>query len=134
MALPPLPAPHPLMSAGGEVRLPSGSEVTHAVLACQGASLGGTPAKALTAGLLQHVLGGCSYVKWGGTASRLGKAVAAAIGGPFAVSHSWEGEGGVVGVRKDWGSAVCVPCLHQACVMRSVLALSAGELLQHWLL
>lgn len=71
---------------GGEVRLPSGSEVTHAVLACQGASLGGTPTKALTAGLLQHVLGGCSYVKWGGTASRLGKAVAAAIGGPFAVN------------------------------------------------
>lgn len=105
--LPTPPLPLPLMSAGGEVRLPSGSEVTHAVLACQGASLGGTPAKALTAGLLQHVLGGYSYVKWGGTASRLGKAVAAATGGPFAVSHRWE-EGGRSGGCKEGLGRCCV--------------------------
>ena len=67
--------------------------MTHAVLACQGASLGGTPTEALTAGLLQHVLGSCSFIKWGETASRLGKAVSAAAKGPFAVSCGWGGRG-----------------------------------------
>lgn len=81
------------LPAGGEVRLPAGSAVTHAVLACQGASLGGNPTEALTAGLLQHVLGSCSFVKWGETASRLGKAVSAATKGPFAVSCGWGGRG-----------------------------------------
>ena len=62
--------------------------MTHAVLACQGASLGGNPKEALTAGVLQHVLGGSAFVKWGGVASRLGKAVSATLEGPFAVSHT----------------------------------------------
>ena len=68
------------------MRLPAGSAVTHTVLACPGASLKGSPTEALTAGVLQHVLGGSSHIKWGGTASRLGKAVSAATEGPFAVS------------------------------------------------
>ena len=105
------------------------------MLACPGASLGGNPTEALTAGVLQHVLGGCSYVKWGGTASRLGKAVSAALEGPFAVSHGWGGcsrleagascvlEGGGRGSASNvWSLVWCV------------LTLSAGERLQHRLL